>query len=172
MDQLFSRMLAVERAAHKVTYVKFASSGSHNVELLHALDLPASLSRSIESEVSGQRRLNVGRSHKKVVAATHVDAISNRLGAEIDRDQLLRTLDDRDLQFEGDRYCEVLEPEVRQRIHEQMLSSALRCGFEPYVRFFGGERVDAGPAVDLDADVLSDDDLARLRTHIERSVRA
>lgn len=172
LGEMFPRMLGIEdRVAADAGYLKYDSSGVHNMELLRAVGTPPELASQLGA--GARRRLNVSRSHKELVALAHLEAISARMGIEVDRDALLRAFDEEGFRFEDDGDCDVLGPGMRHDLHEEMLRSARDCGFEPYLRFFGDEPfVDPQPASSIDPDVLGEADLSSLRTHLLPTGRA
>lgn len=171
---LFEGMRGLEDAAGEGgAYLRYDSTGGHLGELLQAFDVPHGLADEIQEEVAGAPRLNVTPTRKQVVASVDVDAIMARTGVELDREQLIQAFRQEGFQFDGDGPCVLFEPELRRSLHERILASAKRTDFTPYLAFFADEELaDLPPASSLEPEMLTDEDMSRLATHIRRAVPA
>lgn len=166
--RIFSGMRELERlAGDRAVYVKYDSGGAHNVELLDAFGLSREAAAAIGSQLRSSRRLNASRSHKQLVAARNVEALSARSGVELSKAALLDAFDTDGFRFEHDRPCELAGDAARSELREAALESARSCGFSPYLSFFEDEEAGEAPSArDLDPDDLSDEDLSRLISHL------
>jgi hypothetical protein len=152
-----------------VTYVKYNSSGQHNADLLDALGLQSEACNVVCQDLRTTIRRNRSRSHKEVVAAIHIDLLSERSGLTLERRELLQAFDRGDFKFTGDAPCVIGEQGVRAAVHEKMLRSACDNGIEPYVLFFAGDEIATSPpSVSLEPEVLTDDDLSELALCLRR----
>lgn len=163
----FSGMRMVEDAVEgRAIYVKYDPSGKHNTELLHAFGLPDQV-KAVDPESKAPPRLNASCSHKQLAAIVNVAELSIRSGVALDKPSLLDAIDHGELQFEDDRPCALVEPDVRRDLHERALAAARECGFAPYLRFFEDEQCGPFPApTSLGPDALSGEDLSRLVSHL------
>ena len=167
---VFAGMQRVEAAVEgNVDYVKYDRGGRHNAELLRAFDFPPDVRGRIEAELTSTPRLNAGVTQKGLAAILNAERLSARIGATLDASAVSAAVRD-GLRFDDDRACVVSDFEERRAKHEQVLLAARECGLEPYVDFFQDEEVeDRSPAVDLGHEVLSDEDLSRLASHLRQS---
>jgi len=171
-SQLFATLIEVGEGATDVVHVKYDSSGSHNDELLRAFDIPAGLRAAIGEQLAGGERLNASLTHKQAVVLRELDTLSRRAGVGLDWVALRDAFIDGDLDFEDDRRCVLLGTEARRNLHERTLAAARKQGFAPYVEFFAGAEIPESSPVSLDPDVISDDDLERIVSHLHAAAPA
>jgi hypothetical protein len=169
-SRLFANMRRLgDSSGGGTVYCKYDRGGAHNVELLHALELPADVSDAVLSNLRAMRRLNASRSHKQMSAAINVDELSARCGVELSKRALLDAFDRDGLRFDGDRPCELAGEALRRDLREAGLESARKSGFAPYLEFFEEAEAEEAPAAEpFEADDLSDEDLDRLVSHLTR----
>lgn len=172
LGDLFAGMRRVEEAVEEVAYVKYASAGGHNAELLAAFGLPVGLAAPIERELRAGQRLNPSASEKAMAAVLHADRLSERAGVELDPAAIRDAFRD-GFRFDGDRACVLAGQGERREKHERVLAVARQRGFEPYLRFFEDERVDdPTPAAELGPGTITDEDLSRLVACLRQPVGA
>lgn len=162
-DVQFAGMCRVEEAVgNEVTYVKYASTGAHNVSLLRCFGMPDGLVDEIRQTLERGPRLNVGVTHKQAVALLNPEALSARSGVEFDGSAVRAAWRRGDLEFEQDRRCALLGADSRRALHDGALAAAQRQGFHLYAEFFGNEKIFGPSSVSLVPGVLTDEDLQLL----------
>lgn len=165
-DELFAGLGRIEEIADvEITYVKYDSTGTHNVEFLREVGIPEPLVSMIQSTLESSRRRNVSVSEKEAIVLFNLEELAKRLGVELDRVDLIRAFQRGELRFDGDRRCNPLDESPRAALHRDALTAADRNGVMAYVRFFGGADVAALSPGGLDLRSLTDEDQKRLREY-------
>lgn len=159
-SHLFEGMRKVSDACDSV-YVKYDATGAHNDELLEAFGIPPAAAAEIRKELR-RHRLNASLSHKQAAALINLQALSARVGVELDGISLRAAIERGDFSFEGDRPCDLVDGSVKEALHERALAAARTKGFAPYVEFFGGDDIDASSSAGLGAEAFSEKDLKQL----------
>jgi hypothetical protein len=166
-DRLFAGMRAVEETlAGNAVYVKYERGGAHMAALLNAFDVPEPVRGEILTQLEGER-LNGSLTYKQATAIVHRDVLSTRAGVELDFPSLRRAF--REFRFERDWRFEPVGSDVRQRLHEQALTSARRQDFVPYIELFGEVEIPPSSPTPTNPDAIDVDDLARLVEHVRSS---
>ncbi|HEX6688970.1 MAG TPA: hypothetical protein VF085_09940 [Solirubrobacterales bacterium] len=162
-DMQFAGMCRVEEAVgNEVTYVKYGSTGGHNISLLRCFEMPDELIDEICQTLERSPRLNVGVTQKQAVALLNPEALSARSGVEFDGSAVRAAWRRGDLDFEQDRRCALLAADSRRALHDRALAAAQRQGFDLYAEFFGNEKIFGPASVSLVPAELTDADLQQL----------
>lgn len=171
IEDACDRMRGLESlAVDGAVYVRYEPTGGHNAALLRSFDVPEEVVASVCSEIDAAPRLNPTPSWKQIVAAENIGAIAARSGVELDRDAVCHAFEHDGFRFQHDGPCVLFGPELRRGLHERMLASARDCGVVPYDQFFGDENLaECPPATRLEADVLTDEDVRQLVTHLQHA---
>jgi hypothetical protein len=143
-------------------YAKYESNGAHNRLLLDALGIPPDLATDIGRRMESGLRANPRMTQKQAVICLNLDLLSTRSGVALDRKALRRAVYHRELDFEGDRPCELMDGTMRSAVHGDALAASKEAGFAPYVDFFGDAVPDDSLPVPLDPNVITEGDLERL----------
>ena len=163
----FSRSLEgmrrIERVVDgRVQYVRYSPDGSHNEEIMRLAGLPAPLRTALQMEIDSGPRLNAQLTHKGALAVCFRPRIERRAAVRIDSSELLSALFFGDLEFSGDRPCELMGDELRRTLHEGALAAARRVRVDRYVEFFAAEQPEPCAPVTMDERLFGDDDVRRL----------
>lgn len=162
LSPLFTGMRRVEELLDgSVVYIKYASSGAHQRELLQAFGIEEETASRLGRDLDEHRRLNGSFSHKQAALLANAAELSVRAGVELDPASLARAARRGELVFPDDSRCEPVDGATSRRLHEQALAAAREAGFSPYVEFFGNDEIPASTATPLAPEVLADDDLER-----------
>lgn len=145
------------------SYARYDRSGSHCEELLHRVGVPDALRAEVVGTLQRGRRLNVRLGEKGAAMLRHLDAVEARIGAPLSRAALAGALRRGELRFAHDPPCELFGFAERLDVHREALRISREAGLAPYAEFFEEHEVRPSPAASLDPDVLTDDDLERLR---------
>jgi hypothetical protein len=146
-----------------VSYGRYESGGGHYAEILGSVGMPDALKGEIVAGLQAGPRANVSLGQKGTALLLHVEEIEDRAGVQLPHAALRAALREGKLRFAGDVPCELVGPEVRQTVHEEVLGASRGAGFAPYAEFFEDHEVQPSPAASLDPDVLTGEDLDALR---------
>jgi hypothetical protein len=170
-DQLFAGMRRVEEAVEgNVVYVKYDPDGTHNAEILRAMGIAAPIATQIYAELDDGPRRNVSPSHKQAVVLANREALSAKLGLEVNMAALRKAFRRGDISFERDRRCELVGEEVRRNLHSRALEAANAHGITRYTEFFEDAEVRVVPPFGLDLEILTEEDLRRLASAQKHAV--
>jgi hypothetical protein len=163
-DRLFEGMRRVREAVGgDVVYVEYDLAGAHNRDLLHAFNLDKVLSEALRRDLHRAPRLNVGLTHKQAATLLNLEALSTKVGFELNGAALRTAIRRGELSFAGDRPCELLDAETKRDLRERALEAACRQGFDTYAEFFASVRVADGEPAPLGPELLTEQDLGELR---------
>jgi hypothetical protein len=166
-DPLLDGFRKVDDLVATVVYFKYDHAGSHNAELLRAFGVSAELAGVIERDLRAAPRLNTSLSQKQAAAVLNLESLSARTGARLDKAALLKAFRHGDFRFDDDRPWALMDDGVSRSLHQRMLESSLKNGFEPYPRFFGNVVVGSESSTPTpDSDLLSDGDLNKLASEL------
>jgi hypothetical protein len=166
-DRLFEGLRKLEVAsAGDVVYVRYDPAGAHNRRLLGAFGLSGRVEAAVRMEIDRGPRLNASLTRKQAAALINLDALSAKSGIALDRGRLGEMFRRGGFGFAGDDRCELADAGTRATFHARALAAADRQGFAPYGEFFADAEIEGPSAVALDADVLTEEDLARLTAHL------
>lgn len=143
-------------------YAKYESSGAHNRVLLGALGIPPELATAIGRRMESSPRVNPRMTQKQAVICLNLDLLSNRCGVALDRQALREAVYHRELDFEGDRPCELMDGDMRRAVHGDALAASEEAGFAAYADFFADAVPEDSTPVSLDPSVIADSDLELL----------
>jgi hypothetical protein len=90
-------------------YAKYESNGAHNRRLLDALGIPPDLAADIWERMDSDLHVNPRMTQKQAVICLNLDLLSRRSGVTLDRRALRDAVYHRELDFEGDRPCELMD---------------------------------------------------------------
>jgi hypothetical protein len=169
VDGLFSGLRATEEAVQgRVTYLKYEAAGTHNEQLLDAVDLPVVAGASVRRRLRRGPRLNTSISHKGATVLANLAAVSERAGVSLTEREVRRALLGGFRFSDGGEAFQLFEAEVRRDIHRHALAAAERHGIASYGDFFADAEIeeDTGP-VGLRPEALTDEDVQRLVSCIE-----
>ncbi len=170
LHPFFAGMRRIEESLDgEVSYIRYRSSGAHNLDLLDAFDIPVEARAPIERRLVDGPRLNASITHKQACVLLHVDAVEARAGTELDREAVHEAFHLEEFQFEDDWRCDLVDGAARQALHEHALEAAQTQGFAPYGDFFSHSEPAAPASVRIDPDELTDGDLERLAARFGRA---
>lgn len=152
-------------------YLKYAPDGGHSAAILLRVGLPAGLRDAILADL-GRVRLNPGLSRKAAAAMLHSEAISERAETQIHRATLKELFYRSAFRFAEDEPCVLVDDAVRHHVHGTALEAANAAGFAPYVEFFQDHEVESASPTPIDADALTDGDVAALVGRLRSGRRA
>jgi hypothetical protein len=149
-------------------HTKYRRDGRHFGDLLQGVGVPDPVRQRILERIQNAPRTGERLTHKGMVTLLHLDVLSERLGIEIRRSDLVRVLRRRDLVFTDDSPVEIVDEATRRKVHAIALDASREHDFSPYIEFFEHEEV-KGPSSPshLDFEVLTDDDLQGVAAAIE-----
>lgn len=170
---LFSGMrVLAEEPLDGISYIRYATSGLHQEEVLRNLRLPDSLLAVLLVELTDTPRLNVALSHKQAVAMLCADSLAEQTGMRLDTVSMRKLFAEEGFEFEQDGRWQLVGGDVADALHARALAESARHGFPTYAAFFSCETVpDARPSP-IAPDVLDDEDLRRLVERLRAHARS
>ena len=162
-DAFFAGMQAMgDLLGDRSVYVKYEPNGAHNRLLLGALGIPPDLTADIARRMESGLHVNPRMTQKQAAICLNLDLLSTRSGVALDRKALRGAVYRRELDFEEDCPCELMDGTTRRAVHEDALAASREAGFAPYGDFFGDAVPEDSAAVSLDVSVITAGDLEHL----------
>jgi hypothetical protein len=169
LGDLTAGLLAMsERIGGRVVYSRYQPDGAHHESILRTVGVPDALRGQIMRRIREGPRMNLQPTQKAATVMMNLDAVAARTGIDVPRAAVYDGFARGALRFDDDVPCRLVGGELRQLAHEEALAVAADLGFAAYLDFFGHEQVPADPAHELDVADLTDGDIARLVSYLDR----